>query len=281
MPNVDELFEQPQEAPSMPEQPFDKEAWGKQKQEQREGVYALAEQTAQGLADPAAFRQYLDVQGQFPLYSVNNALLIAAQMPTAKQLRSFDAWNEQGASITKGEKGIRILEPGKEYTGKDEQQHTSVNVKTVFDVTQTDAVTGFDNPAMTRADKLLLRALIDKAPMPCRAVDGDQVPDDKIAHFDGKEILVRRGCEAHDLFREIAMEMAGAKLGDAFQARCAAYILCRRYNVSPPEIAAAPESFKSGDTQAIRAELGKIRDAADAIGKRMYHNLEPKREARA
>jgi len=60
----------------------------------------------------------LNVQGQFPLYSVNNALLIAAQMPAAKQLRSFDAWKEQGVSVLKGAKGIKILEPGKEYTGK-------------------------------------------------------------------------------------------------------------------------------------------------------------------
>jgi len=187
----------------------------------------------------------------------------------------------QGASITKGEKGIRILESGKEYTGKDEQQHTSMNVKTVFDLTQTDAVSGFDHSTMTRADKLLLRALTDRAPMPCRYAEDDQIPDDKITHFDGKEILVRRGCEAHDMFREIAMEMAGAKLGDAFQARCAAYILCRRYNVSPPEIAAAPGSFKDGDAKAIHVELGKIRDVADTIGKRMYHNLEPKPEARA
>jgi len=75
MADFDDLFEQPQEAPSAPKQPFDKEAWGKQKQAQREEVYALAEKTAQGLTDPAAFRQYLAVQGQFPLYSVNNALL--------------------------------------------------------------------------------------------------------------------------------------------------------------------------------------------------------------
>jgi hypothetical protein len=117
--------------------------------------------------------------------------------------------------------------------------------------------------------------------MPCIAAkDEHEVPDGKIAHFDGKQIVVRRGCEAHDLFREIATEMAGAKLGDAFQARCAAYILCRRYNVAPPAVAQAPESFKGADAKAIHAELGKIRDAADTIGKRMYNNLEPKREAR-
>jgi len=38
----------------------------------------------------------------------------------------------------------------------------------------------------------------------------------------------------------------------------------------------------AGDVKSTRAELGKIRDAADAIGKRMYRNLEPRKaEARS
>ena len=34
------------------------------------------------MTDGDAFRQYLDVQGRFDRYSVNNAILVAAQMDT-------------------------------------------------------------------------------------------------------------------------------------------------------------------------------------------------------
>jgi len=271
MADYDDLFEP---SPQQPTGTFNKEQWAAQKQAQREAVYDLAEQTTLGLSDPAAFRQYLDVQGQFPLYSVNNALLIAAQMPQATQLRDFNAWQEQGASIQKGAKGIQILEPGKKYERGDGNEGTSMNVKFVFDVSQTDAAA---QPAPTRDIDKLLRALVDKAPVPCIKAQEGQLPEGIVAQYDGKAILVRQGSDPEDMFRAIATEMAGAKLGDAFQARCAAYILCRRYGVEPPAIDRSLETARTGDAKLTRAELGKIRDAADAIGKRMYRNLEPRK----
>ena len=61
------------------------------------------------------------------------------------------------------------------------------------DLLETVAASGVHHPATTYTDRQLLRALIDKAPMRCVAVDEGHVPDGKTAHFDGKEIIVRRG----------------------------------------------------------------------------------------
>ena len=265
MANYDDLFTGQQQA---------NEQWREHRQAERDAVFDLADQTAASLAAPARFQQYLDVQGRFPMYSVNNALLVQAQMPEATRLRDFDAWKQQGAYVQKGQKGITILEPGTLFKGDDGQMHTPYNVKRVFDITQTDAKPA---PEPTRDERQLLRALVDRSPRPC--VVSDQVPAGKIAHFDGKSILVRRNCGTPALFQAIAMETAAARGLDSFQATCASYLLCRQHGFDPPMLDMQPETLLSGDAQAIRGELNTIRGAADDIGKRMHRNLNPPAKA--
>ena len=66
---------------------FNKEEWAAAKQEQRREAYELIDNTcAEIAADGGAFQRYLDVQGHFDRYSVNNAILVSAQMPEATQL---------------------------------------------------------------------------------------------------------------------------------------------------------------------------------------------------
>ena len=68
--------------------PFNKEEWAAQKQEQRKAAYELIDTTCEKMmADGGAFQQYLDVQGHFDRYSVNNAILVSAQMPEATLLQ--------------------------------------------------------------------------------------------------------------------------------------------------------------------------------------------------
>lgn len=70
--------------------PFNKEEWAAQKQEQRKAAYELIDTTCEKMmADGVAFQQYLDVQGHFDRYSVNNAILVSAQMPEATQLKDY------------------------------------------------------------------------------------------------------------------------------------------------------------------------------------------------
>ena len=62
--------------------PFDKAEWAAQKQAQRNEAYELIDTTCTEMAaNGDAFRQYLDVQGRFDRYSVNNAILVSAQKP--------------------------------------------------------------------------------------------------------------------------------------------------------------------------------------------------------
>ena len=73
--------------------PFNKEEWAAQKQAQRQEAYELIDNTCEKMmADGGVFQQYLDVQGRFDRYSVNNAILVAVQMPEATQLKEKSAW---------------------------------------------------------------------------------------------------------------------------------------------------------------------------------------------
>ena len=97
--------------------PFNKEEWAAQKQAQRKEAYELIDNTcAEMLSDGDAFQQYLEVQGRFDRYSVNNAILVSAQMPEATSLKDKNAWKQSRVYVNKDAQKVIILEPGKEYT---------------------------------------------------------------------------------------------------------------------------------------------------------------------
>ena len=75
--------------------PFNKEEWAAQKKAQREEAYGLIDATcSEMMADGNVFQKYLEVQGRFDRYSVNNAILVAAQMPEATQLKDYGSWKQ-------------------------------------------------------------------------------------------------------------------------------------------------------------------------------------------
>ena len=105
MPNYDDLFTgQPIQ---QEEQPFDKTVWAARKQAEREGVYAMIDSYVQDMGrEGGLFQAYLDVQARFDLYSVSNAILIAAQCPEATKLADFDSWKASGVYVRHGADAI-------------------------------------------------------------------------------------------------------------------------------------------------------------------------------
>ena len=166
MPNYDDLFTgQPTQ---QEEKPFDKTVWAARKQAEREGVYAMIDSYTQDMGrEGGLFQAYLDVQARFDLYSVSNAILIAAQCPEATRLADFDSWKASGVYVRRGEDAITILEPGKEYQRDDGSVGVSYNVRKVFDISQTRAAQR-PAPAVVRDERLLLKALMNNAPLPVR-----------------------------------------------------------------------------------------------------------------
>jgi len=111
-------------------------------------VQSLIEQLEAGHSD--ALTAYLNAMSRFHKYSLGNILEIARQRPDATRVAGFWKWKELGRSVTKGEKGIRILAPiiGVRRKKQEEaerditKQNTAVLVgfrsAYVFDVSQTE-----------------------------------------------------------------------------------------------------------------------------------------------
>ena len=111
-------------------------------------VQSLIEQLEAGHSD--ALTAYLNAMSRFHNYSFGNILEIARQKPDATHVAGFWKWKELGRSVTKGEKGIRILAPiigvrrkkGEEAEKDITKQNKAVLVgfrsAYVFDVSQTE-----------------------------------------------------------------------------------------------------------------------------------------------
>lgn len=261
MQNFDDLFT----TPSTPQE--DKAAWATRKQQEREALYAQIDEAISTMAsDGPRFQNYLDVQARFDRYSVANAVLIASQMPEATRLGDFDAWKASGAYVKRGAVGLSILEPGKEYRREDGSVGVSYNVKKVFDISQTNAQR--PAPKTLPDDRSLLKALIHEPP--CKVEVRDEVPDGRNVVYlpEEKTILVRRGLDAHTIFRGLAQELSRVHLDRSghqsaspdFAVYAASYLLCQRNGVPVDSFSfqRMPAAYKEMDPQDLRKELGII-----------------------
>lgn len=293
MNSFDDIFEGAAPQKTQTNQPFDKAAWAEKKQAERQALYEMADDTALSVAgDGDKFREYLDIQARFHRYSVTNALLVMAQMPEATQIRDYDGWKSAGVYVKRQPTAISILEPGKEYPREDGSIGTSYNVKKVFDISQTTA-RNKAQPSVTLDDRLLLKALITRPPVPMQTVD--ELPNHMGALYDHDQqvIFVRRGMDAANIFRSVSMELAHAEIAAAnedytredaaFTAYSASYLLCQEYGVDAKGYAfsSLPDSFRESDAQGIRAALSEIRDTAGNISGRMSRVLEQNRQPKS
>lgn len=71
------------------------------------------EQAARALLTSDGWQQWVRVRSRNGLsrYSLRNQLLIALQAPQSSFVAGFHAWHELGRTVTKGQRGIRILAP--------------------------------------------------------------------------------------------------------------------------------------------------------------------------
>ena len=293
MSNFDDIFSGQNGNSRWSDQPFDKEAWAAKKQEERKELYALADSTAAEISgDGEKYQKYLDVQSRFSRYTPTNALLILAQMPEATQLKNFNGWKEAGASVQRKPKSVKILEPGKEYDREDGTRGTSFEVKRVYDASQTRGRVR-SAPAVKLDDRVLLKALIHRTPVPIQTVDS--LPNNMGALYDHNQqvIFVCRGMGAEDIFRSVSKELAHAEIAGmsenynrndaAFKAYSASYLMCKRYgvDVSDYNFSRLPTSFRESNPQQVRETLTEIRDTANQISTRMYRALEQNRAPKA
>ena len=262
---------------------FNKEEWAAQKQEQRKEAYELIDNTcSEMMANGDSFRQYLDVQGHFDRYSVNNAILVSAQMPEATQLKDYGSWKQNRVYVDKDAQKVTILEPGKEYQRDDGSKAVGYNAKVVYDVSQTSAKDR-QQPQEQKTMRELVSAMIDASPVSFVPVDDLELP----AFYDSAQqtIFIKTGLSEEQLFVSMAKEVSAAVFDckhkesrddSDFKSFCVAYMVSSRYGVDTKgfHFDKLPKEFEGMETQAFKGELGSMRDVLGEIQSDMYKSLE-------
>ncbi|QBJ22777.1 hypothetical protein KocCE7_12820 (plasmid) [Kocuria marina subsp. indica] len=120
----------------------------------RAEVQAKAAEAVQRIeTDPDTAARFEALADRLPAYSLKNLQLIFAQFPEASMCAGFNKWREEGRTVRKGERGIKIFAPTQRTkkdekgapiidraTGEPEKEAGWVMV-TVFDISQTDELT--------------------------------------------------------------------------------------------------------------------------------------------
>ncbi len=269
--------------------PYDKEQWAAQKQAERKEAYELIDSTCSEMAvNGDSFRQYLDVQGRFDRYSVNNAILVSAQMPDATQLKDYGKWKQSRVYVNKDAQKITILEPSKEYTRDDGTKAVSYNAKVVYDISETSAK-GRQEAAEPKSMRELVSAMIDASPVPFQPVDNLELP----AFYDSEQqtIFIRTGLNEEQLFVSMSKEVAAAvfdfkhnesRNASEFKAYCVAYMVSSRYGVDTRgfRFDNLPKEYAEMETQDFKSELGSMRDVLGEVQSEMYKSMEKNKPAR-
>ena len=270
--------------------PFDKEQWAAQKQAQRKEAYELIDNTcSEMMISGDSFRQYLDVQGRFDRYSVNNAILVSAQMPEATQLKEKAAWKQSRVYVNKDAQKVVILEPSKEYTRDDGSKAVGYNAKEVYDISETSAKDR-QEAQEKKPMRELVSALIDASPVPFVPVADLEMP----AYYDSEQqsIFIRTGLNEEQLFVSMAKEVSAAvfdfkhnesREASEFKSYCVAYMVSSRYGVDTRgfNFSRLPKELAETDTQAFKGELGSMRDVLGEIQSEMYKSMEKNKPAKS
>lgn len=257
--------------------PFNKDEWAKKKQEERQELYDLADKTAEEVkTDSVKFKRYLDTQAKFNVYSVNNALLISAQMPNATQIKEYDDWRKAGAFVHKNPVFIKILEPSESYNKEDGTTRTFYNPKRMLDISQTNAKPRENTRNYN--DRDLLKAFLYECPVD---VSGNkELPDGVGAEWNKEDnvLYIRKGLEAPAIFNALSMELAKVGLEECgnqelnnFKSYCASYLICKKHgiDVSSYNFDNLPESLKGMESNEVKNMLGDIRGAMEDMNSRM------------
>ncbi len=280
MAELDELFGNEKQTTL---EPYSKDDWIKQRNENRALAYEMLESATEELNNPDTVMAYLDIQSKFDRYSVSNALLVAYQNPEATRLCDSKTWQKNHVFINKGETGIIILEPGKEYTRDDGKTVTPYNAKKVFDISQTNARPR-QQSTRTPDARLVIKGMLKTSPVKYEIKN--ELPEGVNAIYqpEAKMIFIRQGLDGDEIVRALSKEIAYARLDKSnfdkenidFAAQAISYITTSRTGFSPEPITALNEKFSSLEAKEKRAVLSQVRDHANTISNTIKKTLEPK-----
>lgn len=128
-----------------------------QRKAEAKELQALIVKQVEELKESGAWAKFLKFSMAFHTYSLNNQILIWAQLPIATRVAGYRAWQKLGRQVRKGEKGIKIF-GGRTITEENEETEEEETrliffPVTVFDISQTDLV----DPEMAEGENICTR----------------------------------------------------------------------------------------------------------------------------
>lgn len=262
---------------------YDKEAYKLKKKEQKEKAYKIIDEALEELkTNPSFFKQYIDVQSRFDMYTPRNALLITKQMPGAMQLKTRTDWRDSNISFKSSKpKTMIIIEPGETYINKNGEEITPINAKEVIDISETNSklnIKSYDK-------KFILQALLHECPVTIKAVDS--LENNKICEWnqEDKVIYVCRSDDADLIIKSVATELAKVGLVennndiDNDKADCIGYMICKKYGIesSINSIDNLHSKYSNMENPDIANDLTSMKEVLLDINTRMGRYLEERR----
>lgn len=214
---------------------YDKEAYRQKKKEQLEIAYGTIKDGINELkTNPSFFKDYLNIQSRFDMYTPRNAILVAKQLPTATQLKEWSKWRDSNVTFKERyPKKILLLDPREPYKNKNGDLIKSYTAKEVIDVSETNV-----KPTNRSYDrKYILQALLHDCPVDIKAVD--ELSSGKVSEWneENNAIYVCRGKDVDLTIKSVVEEIAKINLYenneeiDADKVECISYMVCSRYGI--------------------------------------------------
>jgi len=260
---------------------FDVEQWAKEKNKQREWAYQTQDEMAEKISvDSEKYKTYLNVQSQFPSYSVGNALLVTAQKPNAKQLREADSWKRDKIYFKKNPQRIIILEPKDTYIREDGTEAQSFDSKIVYDISDMQVKKQLN--AIPYSDESILRGILSMSSVPVEIVENTS-KENKIVHFNlNKRIIEVTEAETKDIIRGLVEEISSMQMqtcGDTrmnkFKNQSVAYMVAKKYGMSLDDYKfSIPQELQQMSPKEIKTELSKVAECYQIIAEGIDRTLD-------
>lgn len=276
--------------------PEEKKVFAEKKRTELSETYKLADETAEKIftrsQNPSDLRKLLDIYSKFSYMGINNALLIFAQFPNAKEIHSAAYWNEHNFRAKKGQHSFLLIEKGNEYTKKDGTKGISRNAVRYFDVSQTTSPSR-EIEKTQYASHTLIKALLLSCPIKYENYayeTTNEIWNENIQakyYPDERKILVRKDLPYDVFFMHFSTALAMAMLDRGndfktneqlyhFDAKCVSYLLCKKYNIdcSIFDFDDIPDEYMNYDTTRIKNKLYEISDINKNINEKMYRSIQ-------
>ena len=246
---------------------FNVDEWAKEKNRQREWAYQTQDEMAEKIIlDSEKYKTYLNVQSQFPNYSVGNALLVTAQKPEAKQLREADSWKRDKVYFKKSPQKIIILEPTNTYIREDGTEAQSFDSKIVYDISDMQMKKQLNTVPYTHES--VLKGILSMSPVQVEVVEHTSKPN-KLVNFNSNKrtIEVSNQAEVKDTIRGLVAEIASTHMLsfadtelNEFKNQSVSYMISKKYgmSLSDYDFSKIPQELQQMSPKEIKSELGNI-----------------------